>query len=208
LVDSHQPEHRLKLINPLAPFGRSGSLWTPFRRRATLQTFGKMYRIIAHFLQKTGFLAVFISSSNIFARWVIANNHYLDKRPRINPIELGIPFVILFLALKYGAFLRGEITIRKMRWRWLFSALFFVSLCLLATPSFLDRVKWGVVDQAFSWPVSWDYVLEGIGEFYPHVVIYWMPLAGLLSLTAFIASFTRISTNEELTEHVVGGNRR
>jgi hypothetical protein len=30
LVDSHQPEHRLKLIYPLAPFGRSGSQagWT------------------------------------------------------------------------------------------------------------------------------------------------------------------------------------
>lgn len=170
-------------------------------------TFGNMHRIIAHFLQKTGFLTVLISSSNIFARWVIANNHYLDKRPRINPIELGIPFVTLFLALKYGAFLRGEITIRKIRWLWLFGALFFGSLFFLATPSFLDHVKWVVVDHAFSWPVSWDYLLEGIGEFYPHVVIYWMPLAGLLSLAAFIASFTPINTNEELAEHAVAPNR-
>lgn len=165
-----------------------------------------MYRIIAHFLQKTGFLAVFIASSDICARWVISNNHYLDKRPRINPIELGIPFVTLLLALNYGAFLRGEITIRKMRWRWLFGTLFFGALFFLATPSYLDRVNWDVVGYAFSWPVSWDYVLEGVGEFYPYVVVYWMPLAGLVSLAGFLASFTPSDITERTAEQDAPSN--
>jgi hypothetical protein len=71
----------------------------------------------------------------------------------------------------------------------------------LTPPSFLDDVNWNVVGHAFSWPVQWDYVLEGIGEFFPYVAVYWMPMAGLISLVAFIASFAPSDdANEEPAE--------
>jgi hypothetical protein len=161
-------------------------------------TFGVMNRIGAHILQKTGFLVVFIELSYVCARSVTV---YSDVRPRTSPIELGIAFVTLLLVLQYGAFLRGEITIRRMRWRWLIGALFFGTLFFLTPPSFLDDVNWNVVCHAFSWPVQWDYVLEGIGEFFPYVAVYWMPMAGLISLVAFIASFAPSDdANEEPAE--------
>lgn len=165
--------------------------------RGSLLTFGKMERIIAHILQKTSYLAAFIVLADICARSVSV---YSDVRPRNNPFELVIPLVTLLLALQYGAFLRIEITIRKMRWRWLIGSLFFGSLFLLTTPSFLNGVNLDVVDHVFSWPVPWDYVLEGIGDFYPYVVVYWMPLAGLLSLGAFMTPFTPCDTNEKPAE--------
>lgn len=153
----------------------------------------KMPRITSHILQKTSYLGAFIVSSDYFARAVTV---YSCVRPASSPIELVVPLLMLLLALQYGSFLRGEITIRKMRWRWLMGALFFGTLFLLATHSLHQRVNWDVVVHAFSWPVLWDYVLEGIGEFGFYVFLYWMPFAGLLSLAAFIASFAPKDTNE------------
>jgi hypothetical protein len=165
-----------------------------------------MYRMIAHFLQKSGFLTAFIELSDICARSVISHSVYLDKRPRVNPIELGIPVATLLLALQYGAFLRGEITIQKMRWRWLIGTVFFGALFFVATPSFLDRVNWNDFDHAFGWPVSWGYVLEGIGVFYPYVLVYWMPFAALVSLSGFVASFAPSDPNEEPAEQAGTSN--
>jgi hypothetical protein len=153
-----------------------------------------MNRIIAHILQKAGFLAVFIELSYVCACSVTV---YSCKRAPNGPIEQGIPLVTLLLTLQYGSYLRGEITNHAMRWRWLIGFLFFIG-----TPRLLNfySVNWDVVGIAFSRPIQWDYILEGIGNFYHYVAVFGIPIAALLSLAAFIASFAPNDTNEESAE--------
>jgi hypothetical protein len=159
--------------------------------------FGRMIRIISHILQKTGFLAIFIELSYVCACSVTV---YSCKRAPNGPIEQAIPLVTLLLVLQNGAYLRGEITSRAMRWRWLVATIFFLGAPRLLC--FYD-VNWNVVDQAFSAPIRWDYILEGVGSFYHYVALFWMPFAGLISFAAWVATFAPRDEEEEFTEENV-----
>lgn len=141
-----------------------------------------MNRLIAHVLQKSGYIAVFIGLAYVVSRAIDSGT---DKRDPSGIVYAVMPIFGLILILCYGAFLRRAIPSAKMIWIWLCGL--GVYLAPLKFIWFYD-IYWDGVVAAFKPEMRFGVLLETIGCFYSYVVAYWMPTAGFLSGVAFVSS--------------------
>ena len=141
-----------------------------------------MNRIIAHVLQKTGYVAVLVGFSYVLSRAIDPGS---DKPDPTGIVYFITPVITLILVLQYGAYLRRRIEAGRMIWIWLGSVAFY-----FGSPRFLRfyDIYWDGVIRTFVPELRFGDLLDTVGSFYSYVAEYWMPTAGSMSLIAFVAS--------------------
>ncbi|WP_035603525.1 hypothetical protein [Haloferula sp. BvORR071] len=141
-----------------------------------------MLRSIAHILQKSGWVAIFVALAYVYTRSL---DTISDKPDPNGPLYLLVPFVVFVLVLGYGAFLRGKNSRRRNLCLWLLGAAF-----LLTMPRLLhfQDIYWKSIEASFVPKLDWGELLPTIGSFYSYVTKFWAPAAGGLSAIAFVIS--------------------
>lgn len=144
-----------------------------------------MIRLIAHLLQKTGYVTVFMGLAYLVSCSVDPGG---CKRDPLGPAHLMAPFAILVLVLGYGACLRRQLDAGALPWLWLASTVIYLGT---SASSNFYTIHWEGVVNTFTPQFRPGDLLETIGSLYQSVTRYWMPVAGALSAVAAIGSFIR-----------------